>query len=199
MKKMLSAAIFLCFAQTAYNQSQRIYMDSITAFRTNYINTHELLTTKEDRALLQFFPIDPAYYVKCKFEPISNGEWFPMPTTSAGNQIDRKYGKLSFTIGGRSLSLFVYQSKSLLQTRDYEDYLFVPFTDKTNGSETYGGGRYLDCRIGEIHDGYLVLDFNKAYNPYCAYRPGYSCPIPPKENDLPVAIRAGEKTYGKAH
>jgi uncharacterized protein (DUF1684 family) len=199
MKKMFFAALLLCFAHAAYCQSAKIYMDSIGAFRSNYVNSHEVITTKEARALLQFFPIDPAFQVKCRFQPIPNSDWFPMPTTSGEMQIDRKYGKLDFTIGNSSFTLFVYQSKSLLQTKDYRDYLFVPFTDKTNGASTYGAGRYLDCKIGEISDGILVLDFNKAYNPYCAYQPGYSCPIPPKENDLPIAIMAGEKIYGKAH
>ena len=75
--------------------------------------------------------------------------------------------------------------------------LFLHFTDKTNGSETYGGGRFLDLRIPEGNT--LVLDFNKAYNPYCAYNNGYSCPIPPKENKLKVAVRAGVMAEQQGH
>ena len=70
--------------------------------------------------------------------------------------------------------------------------LFLPFQDSS--ADSYGGGRYLDIRTGDIRDGKLVLDFNRCYNPYCAYKEGYSCPIPPVENRLPVAIEAGEKT-----
>jgi len=67
------------------------------------------------------------------------------------------------------------------------DYLFIPFTDATSGIDTYGGGRYIDCATGDIRGGILMQDFNKAYNPCCAYASGYNCPIPPPENDLPVA------------
>jgi uncharacterized protein (DUF1684 family) len=81
----------------------------------------------------------------------------------------------------------------------YKNYLFVPFKDMTNGKETYGGGRYLDLETTDIQNDSVILDFNKAYNPYCAYSNGYSCPIPPKENHLAVSIEAGEKTFGKEH
>jgi uncharacterized protein (DUF1684 family) len=73
----------------------------------------------------------------------------------------------------------------------------VPFGDATSGFESYGGGRYLDFTISDIKNNFLPIDFNKAYNPYCAYTAGYSCPIPPKENLLNASISAGEKNYGK--
>jgi uncharacterized protein (DUF1684 family) len=78
-----------------------------------------------------------------------------------------------------------------------KDYLFVPFTDLTNYATTYAGGRYLELRTGEIKNGQVVLDFNKSYNPYCAYADGYACPIPPDANRLPVAVAAGEMMFGK--
>ena len=81
----------------------------------------------------------------------------------------------------------------------YRDYLFVPFKDLTNAHETYGGGRYLDFRMKDIEGASCVLDFNKAYNPYCAYSEGYNCPIPPRENHLEVRVEAGEMGFGKAH
>ena len=85
----------------------------------------------------------------------------------------------------------MYQSLALLHRKGYEDYLFVPFTDQTNGHSSYGGGRYLDLRMGQINDGQMVLDFNKAYNPFCTYSSAYSCPVPPPENRLSVAVEAG--------
>lgn len=187
------------FAAQGFSQNDKAYLDSLQAFRKNYINTHEVIKTPQDRALLQFYPIAPSYLVACRFEKIDNASWFPMSTSGKSMQMHRKYGKLSFTIHDTTLHLFVYQSQSLLQTSDYKDYLFIPFTDATSGETTYGGGRYLECFIKDIHDGSLTLDFNKAYNPYCAYTTGYDCPIPPKENALPVSIRAGEKNYGKKH
>jgi uncharacterized protein (DUF1684 family) len=77
------------------------------------------------------------------------------------------------------------------------EYLFVPFGDATSGFESYGGGRYIEFYISDIKNNKVIIDFNKAYNPYCAYTTGYNCPIPPAENLLTVAIPAGEKNYGK--
>ena len=175
------------------------YMDSIKAFRADYIQTHELLTSAEQKALLQFYPLDPAYRVVARFEKYADSPWFPMATSGARPQIQRKYGRLTFTIHDTVLHLMVYQSQALMQKEATRDYLFIPFTDATSGIDSYGGGRYIDCMVNDIRNGGLVLDFNKAYNPYCAYAVGYNCPIPPHENDLPVAIQAGEKNYGKAH
>jgi hypothetical protein len=177
--------------------NNRIYKDSLQAFRENYINTHEIIKTKEDRALMQFFPIDPSYYISCHFQKTDHGDWFAMNTSGLSKQVYRVYGKLSFTVHDTAVSLFVYQSQSLMNIKGYRDYLFIPFTDNTNAVETYGAGRYLECYITDIHDGILHLDFNKAYNPYCAYSTGYDCPIPPKDNAMPVSIRAGERIYGR--
>ena len=175
------------------------YMDSIKAFRADYIQTHELLPTKEQKALLRFYPLDPAYRVVARFEKYADSPWFSMPTSGATPQIQRKYGRLTFMIRDTLLHLMVYQSQALMQKAATRDYLFIPFSDATSGIDSYGAGRYIDGSIGDIRNGCLVLDFNKAYNPYCAYSAGYNCPIPPRENDLPVAIQAGEKNYGKAH
>ncbi len=79
----------------------------------------------------------------------------------------------------------------------YKNYLFLPFTDLTSGEESYGGGRYIDLETTDIFNNKVIIDFNKAYNPYCAYASGYNCPIPPRENDLPVAVKAGEMNFGK--
>jgi uncharacterized protein (DUF1684 family) len=82
----------------------------------------------------------------------------------------------------------------------YADYLLIAFSDRTSGEDSYGNGRYIDASTGEMEQGTYILDFNKAYNPYCAYVSNvYNCPLPPKENDLKVAIRAGEMKFGKGH
>jgi hypothetical protein len=191
------ACSYLFSTLPGHAQDGKAYLDSLQSFRDNYVNTHEVVKTKEDRTLLRFFPIDPSYLVKCQFERIHNSDWFPMSTSGTRTKMHRKYGKLTFSIHDTTLHLFVYQSQDLLQSENEKDYLFIPFTDMTSGEESYGAGRYLECYIKDVRDGTLVLDFNKAYNPYCAYTTGYNCPIPPKENDLPVAIRAGEKNYGR--
>ena len=174
-------------------------MDSIKTFRADYIQNHELLTAADQKAFLRFYPLNPAYRVAARFEKYVDSPWFPMRTSGKTAQIQRKYGRLTFRIHDTVVHLMVYQGKELMQKEATRDYLFIPFTDATSGIDSYGGGRYIDCMIGDIQNSVLVLDFNKAYNPYCAYTTGYNCPIPPKENDLPVAIRAGESNYGKAH
>jgi uncharacterized protein (DUF1684 family) len=84
---------------------------------------------------------------------------------------------------------------ALFRQPQYKDYLFLPFKDETNGFETYGGGRYMDVRISTLKDGKIILNFNKAYNPYCAYGDGFNCPIPPLENHLNFSIKAGERDF----
>lgn len=106
-----------------------------------------------------------------------------------------KYGELHFDLQGRRFLLNIYQNIELIKTEGYEDYLFLPFSDETNGVETYGGGRYIDAAIPEGDS--LTIDFNKAYNPYCAYNEKYSCPIVPRQNYLNTRIEAGVKMFKK--
>ena len=197
MKLMTVALLLLSYH--IYAQREKDYIDSIQAFRDHYVSEHEVVKGA-DQKFIEFFPIDPSYKIKAKFERIANGSWFQMNTTGKAKHTYRKYGKLRFSVLGKSLSLFVYQSQSLMNNQEYHNYLFIPFTDATSGVDSYGGGRYLDYTIEDIKKNTLELDFNKAYNPYCAYAGGYNCPIPPKENDLAEPIRAGEKNFGhKTH
>ncbi|HEX8425929.1 DUF1684 domain-containing protein [Hymenobacter sp.] len=143
---------------------------------------------------LPFFPVDYAACVETRFVRDSSQAPFEMQTSNGRKPLYRKYGEVHFSYNGRPQHLTVYQSLDLLRTKDYQDYLMVPFTDQTNGHSSYGGGRYLDLRIGQIKNGQLVLDFNCAYNPFCAYSSAYSCPVPPAENRLQVAIEAGVRS-----
>jgi uncharacterized protein len=89
--------------------------------------------------------------------------------------------------------LNIYRNIDLSKKKEYKNYLFLPFLDLTSGNESYGGGRYIDMRIpkGNI----ITIDFNKAYNPYCAYNHKYSCPVVPDENNLNIEIKAGVKKF----
>ncbi|MFZ0060703.1 MAG: DUF1684 domain-containing protein [Pyrinomonadaceae bacterium] len=145
---------------------------------------------------LNYFNINPAFKVRAAFARTPNEKRFNMPTSSGTTEVYVKYGTLSFRLGDYPYVLGVYQSEALSQTDEYKDYLLIPFTDATNGKETYGGGRYIDFAIPASE--MVTLDFNLAYNPSCAYSSRYSCPIPPRENRLKAEIRAGEKTY-KSH
>jgi len=144
---------------------------------------------------LDYYPIDLRYRVEARFVRSENPVFFKMKTTTSRLPDYVKYGEVHFTLEGRPFKLEVYQSPDIIQRPGYEDYLFIPFTDPTNGDETYDVGRYLEFRIPETEA--VIVDFNKAYNPYCSYSPNYSCPIPPEANHLNAAIPAGEKRFGK--
>ena len=143
---------------------------------------------------LPFYDIDLKYRVVAKLHATSDTDFKPMKTTTARFANHRVYGTLEFTLEGKNIQIPVYQSKDLMNNPEYKDYLFFPFTDLTNNASTYGGGRYIDLRIPQGN--VIVLDFNKAYNPSCAYSPKYSCPIVPGENNIDVAITAGVKYEG---
>lgn len=194
MKKTFFLVLLL--VQTAVSFSQTSYRDSITTYIKNYINNHEVIKG-DGRKALNFFEVNEKFRVLAKFERSVNNQWFEMPTSGRLKQVFRVYGTLSFTINDTLIKMNLYQSQGLMSSDEYKNYLFLPFTDATTGIETYESGRYIDLLTSDIKNNQIFIDFNKAYNPYCAYVTGYNCPIPPKENHLIVAIRAGEKTYWK--
>ncbi|MFA7274413.1 MAG: DUF1684 domain-containing protein [Crocinitomicaceae bacterium] len=141
---------------------------------------------------LHYFFIDSIYICKASFE-LNIGKKFNMPTSTERMPVYRRYGYLHFEIKGLKYQLTVYQNMELRKKKEFKNYFFVPFRDLTSGEMTYGGGRYLDLTILKNQTA-VELDFNQAYNPYCAYSHRYSCPIPPEENTLKIAIYSGEKT-----
>lgn len=143
-----------------------------------------------------FFPVDLKYRVVARLTVTENTPFFQMKTTGDRLPQYRIFGSVLFTLDGIDYQLPVYQSKDLLKTPTYEDYLFLPFTDLTNGKESYVAGRYLELRMPKEGNEVLV-DFNKAYNPYCAYTDRYACPLVPSENHLDIEIRAGVRFVEK--
>ena len=144
---------------------------------------------------LDFFDFDSTFVVKAILERTPNSEWFNMKTTDDRLSKERIYGILKFQIKGNPYQLNVYQGEENMQTEGYEDYLFLPFLDDTNGNTSYGGGRYIDLRIPNNDS--IIIDFNKAYNPLCVYNEKYSCPIVPRVNYLDIEIKAGMKKFKK--
>ena len=197
MQRTFYLFLFLFIAEVTIAQNDA-HNRSVITWQKNYVAKHEVVKGK-DKKYFRFFPIDGNYFVMADFDKIKDTVGFQMRTSAGTEQHFFKYGVLRFTVGGKACKLFVYQSEDLMKTAKYKDYLFVPFTDKTTGNESYPSGRYLEFYASDINGGKFKLDFNGAYNPYCAYANGYHCPIPPKENDLPVAIRAGEMKFGKQH
>jgi uncharacterized protein (DUF1684 family) len=137
-----------------------------------------------------WFPIDASYRVTAKFTPAPQKKTILLPFTDGGAKTYTISGDVAFELGGQTLHLEALTPLG-------EERLFIMFQDQTSGKETYGGGRYLETDAAK--DGKVILDFNKASNPYCAYDPYSICPIPLKENRLAVAIRAGEKHAGVEH
>jgi uncharacterized protein len=138
---------------------------------------------------LNYYPPERSYKVPTRLERFDKPEPIFITTSTGSRQSYIKYGMFEFEIKGTSLRLIVYKSAEDPFARS----LFVPFSDETSGSETYGSGRYLDLEEQGGDD--YELDFNMAYNPYCAYNHQYTCPIPPKQNRLPIKILAGERKY----
>ncbi len=179
--------------------SQIPYSNKIAAHREEYkagfLKSPKSPLKKDDLPYLRFFEPDSTYQVEATVQRTPQAEPFELPTYDGKKKTYVKYAILLFRLKGNPYELTLYRSLQLAQLPQYRDYLFLPFKDATNGKSTYGGGRYMDLRVGNIKDGKLLLDFNKAYNPYCAYSDGYACPIPPKENQLTVSVEAGEKQF----
>ncbi|MCF6129473.1 DUF1684 domain-containing protein [Flavobacterium sp. AS60] len=142
---------------------------------------------------LDFYPIDEKYIVEAKFVRTPDEKIFKMKTTGTRTPEYVKYGQLFFSLDGQEFKLNLYQNIDLIKKEGFADYLFLPFSDLTCGKESYIGGRYIDMRIPKSDT--VTIDFNKAYNPYCAYNHKYSCPIVPLENDLEIEILAGVKKF----
>ncbi|UAY51260.1 DUF1684 domain-containing protein [Ferruginibacter albus] len=172
------------------------YKDSLQKFREQYISTHDVVKG-DDTSFLQFFPIDENYRVFASFERIHDSIGFGMNTSAGVSFKYFKFGKATFNLKGKTCQLYLYRSAMLMRSPKYKDHLFIPFADETNGDETHGSGRFIDFTVSDIRNNVIEIDFNKAYNPSCAYKEGYACPIPPKENTIKVEIKAGEKIFGK--
>jgi uncharacterized protein len=137
---------------------------------------------------LVYFPPDPAYRVRATLERVTPPAEAYLRTNRDNQAVMRYLGDLKFTLGGQALRLRLYHAGEGVGTS-----VFIPFRDATSGQESYGPGRYLTLELNE-QDVY-ELDFNRAFNPYCAYTDDFECSFPPAENDLPVPVRAGEMVW----
>ena len=136
---------------------------------------------------LSYYPPSLEFRVPAVLRPETRGQTIVMPTSTGKLRQMERVGRLEFTLKGRTRTLSAFVESG---ARDFSR-LFVPFTDLTSGGETYRAGRYLD--LDRTATGLYVIDFNRAYNPFCYYDSRYDCPFPPRENRLEVAVRAGEK------
>jgi uncharacterized protein (DUF1684 family) len=196
MMKFFLLLFFICFTSATIAQTDSLIFKDIKRFqrelKTEYDNPYRSplsAKAKKDFKGIHFFPINVKYVVKARFVRTPKEKPFQMSTSSGMRKTYVKYAEVFFLIDKKEYKLNVYQSLELIKSTEFKDYLFIPFNDATSGNETYEGGRYLDLTVTTGDN--ITLDFNKAYHPYCAYTEGYNCPIPPKENYVPVKIEAG--------
>ncbi|MBE5318596.1 DUF1684 domain-containing protein [Pedobacter sp. MR2016-19] len=164
-------------------------------YKQDFIKDERSPLRKNDLQNLHFYEADSTYKILADVETLKNEKVFKMSTFDGSSSDYYKYAHVNFVLNSKKIQMTLYKSVSLSTNPVYKDHLFLPFTDKTNNKETYGGGRYIDLDAKEIVDNHIEIDFNKAYNPYCAYSDGYRCPVPPEDNNLQLAVKAGEKLY----
>jgi len=188
--------LFLGFTTIAVGAQDLLFIEEIETFQEELNNEFKNpekspLTRREQRKFIghDFFPINKFFRVEAQFIRSQDEVPFQMKTTTDRVPIYEKYGEVVFKIENKKYKLNIYQSHRLRKMEKYKNHLFLPFTDLTNGEQSYGGGRYIDLSIP--HTDSIIIDFNKAYNPYCAYSSTRSCPIPPRENNLDLKVEAG--------
>jgi uncharacterized protein (DUF1684 family) len=198
MKQYLLVLILSCISAYTFSQTDTAVINDTKHFqkalKTEYDDPYHTPlseTAKKTFKGIHFFPVNTKYIVNARFVRTLNEKPFQMTTSSGMRKTYVKFGEALFKIDKKEYKLNVYQSQDLLQSAEYKDYLFMPFTDATSGNETYEGGRYIDLTIPTSD--HILINFNEAYHPYCAYTDGYNCPVPPKENKLPIRIEAGVK------
>jgi len=197
MKKYFSLLLIFSFitlqAQDKTTETSQEFQDNLNLEYADKAKSPLMEKDLKTFKSLDFFSINDKYIIEAKFIRTKKEKVFKMKTSTSRLPEYKKYGELHFSIDGVDCKLNVYQNIDLIKKPGFDDYLFLPFSDLTNGKETYIGGRYVDLRIQKGTT--WKIDFNKAYNPYCAYNYEYSCPIVPLENDLNVSILAGVKKF----
>ena len=194
MKKIIFMLLFPVVASAQC--SEAISKAFQAQLNKEYADEKESPLKKEDLQHfkgLDFYDINGDFCVEAKLIRTPKEKPFVMPTSGTRTPLYVKYGELHFILQGKTCKLNVYRNIELSKMEKFKNHLFLPFTDLTSGVESYGGGRYIDLEATDKDT--MIVNFNQAYNPYCAYNEGYSCPIPPKENDLPVEVRAGVKKF----
>ena len=191
---LLLAGLVACNKPAGYNDSILQYRQK---YKEEFLHDKRSPLTAADTGYLSFYEPDERYKVVAMVQLTPDSHPFEIPTASGKTKTMKQYAILSFSINDTTVKLAAYQNLKLLQEKEHKYHLFVPFTDGTTYTETYGGGRYLDLSTQDITNSTIEVDFNKCYNPWCAFGEGYSCPIPPVENRLAVSIRAGEKMFAK--
>ena len=204
MNKFLPQIGLFIFFVPLFGQEDAGPVEKLQIFRrmyyTSYTEGDRQVYDAADTVYLDFYPYNATFTVQASYFPFDKGGRDTTIWTYSG--LERAYvvkGKLSFVIEGKVHDLLALQSRQHQQHPIYKYQLFIPFKDATTGDITYGGGRYLELSIKDpLQQEEVILDFNRAYNPLCAYSDKFNCPVPPQENFLDISIEAGEKAFKKA-
>jgi uncharacterized protein (DUF1684 family) len=148
---------------------------------------------------IRHFQPDSTWIIEGIVEYIADTTSIPFQTSSGKIKYFEKRALIRFQKGSEEFRLTAYRNVKDRGNAEREASLFIPFTDRSNGNTTYEGGRYLDVSANDIKAGKLLVDFNRCYNPYCAYSTGFNCPVPPAENRLSIEIPVGEQAFAKPH
>jgi uncharacterized protein (DUF1684 family) len=162
-----------------------------------FLNPEESPLTRQQRRKFKghdFYPADEAYRVVARFEATPDSKPFPLGTSKGRSRLYKRIGILHFELKGKPYTLEAYLQVQSFAMKQQTVYVFLPVVDETTGNETYGAGRYLHYE-GIPEGTEWVIDFNKLYNPYCAYSDNYDCPKVPEPNHLPIKIEAGVRGY----
>ncbi len=191
---LAAACLALALAAGGCGSPPLSHPDSVAAWRAekdDFMRTSSDSPVPADKRAgfqpLPYYPIDEQYRVPAGLKPERGDEIIQLSTSTGVPRRMRRVGTLAFTLKGQPLTLTAFGDVDDAQLRR----LFVPFADLTSGTETYQGGRYLD--LDRTASGVYDLDFNRAYHPFCVFDAKFECPLPPRENRLPMPIRAGEK------
>lgn len=193
----VAVVLLILFYSFSGSQDQAPYLDEIKKDREEkdrYMKTSEespFIENKNAFKGLKYFPPDPKYKVTAALHPVRDRKMVILTTNDGQEDHYIEYAHAEFDLDGHQNKLLILE---ITETGPSHGKLFLAFGDETSARETYGAGRYLDV-VKTSGSNTITLDFNKAYNPYCAYTKEFSCPLPPAENLLAIPIRAGEMTY----
>ena len=203
MKYLFIAIVVIVVGLTIFigvgGEDYSLYIEETEQLRSrkdrNFKSTEDSPLLPEDKDSFQgldYYEVKPEFRITARLVKNQSMERLVLGSSTGEYLTYIKYGYAEFELDGKEQKLLLLQSTG----RDSSNQLFLPFSDETSAVETYGGGRYLDLDY-DPSSKKIILDFNKAYSPYCAYNENYSCAIPPPENHMMVAIPAGEKNYTK--
>lgn len=190
--------IMACKSQLPINKA---FVSDIETYREAQLkdlsSTSRSPLTLESAKRISFFPPDEKFKVLAKLKMVKPDETIQIQTYSGKQQEFIEYAYLTFELDGKTHKLTTHKNLKSMLMPMYKNKMFLMYMDLSTGESTYGGGRYIYLNESDIDNGQIILDFNKSFNPYCAYSDGFNCPIPPKGNQLDIAILAGEKDFQK--